>query len=377
MNRITSDGPVGYDAFWSYVHADDRADGSRISDLANRLAEQVTLRTGAAFRIFIDGGGIGWGQAWSPTITTALRSATYFLPIVTPRYFASRQCREELTTFLELGQSLDRERLILPIYYVDVPDLDIDVRSSDPLIELVKGLQFEDWRKMVLEEPDSAVHRTAVRRLVDGLIGPVGSGPLASAPPRRAPIDEGPSKPDDGLPTSIGDVLPRLEADARRVGQLVEELDRALQEDPSSIGGEPSQATGFAKRIAAAGKLVLAVEGPTAELLDATATLLANLRTVDPEITSTIVSASLGDELWDPTATVDEVVDRLVREVDEVVADLGQSSLLVVDRMAWSTELHDVGERLPRALDHLTEACSILYGWKRLARSATDEPDRG
>jgi hypothetical protein len=46
--------------FWSYVHADDVAEGGRIRKLANDLKEQYELISGDPIDIFIDQQALAW-----------------------------------------------------------------------------------------------------------------------------------------------------------------------------------------------------------------------------------------------------------------------------------------------------------------------------
>jgi hypothetical protein len=50
--------------FWSYVHADDEADGDRISRLARDVASQFQMLTGEPLDLFLDRDAIKWGEVW-------------------------------------------------------------------------------------------------------------------------------------------------------------------------------------------------------------------------------------------------------------------------------------------------------------------------
>src|SRR4051812_13855319 len=85
--------------FWSYVHADDQAEGGRILALAHHLQEEYALLTGDKLRLFLDRDDLRWGDEWREKLDHALAGVTFFIPIVTPRYFASQECRAELLAF--------------------------------------------------------------------------------------------------------------------------------------------------------------------------------------------------------------------------------------------------------------------------------------
>src|ERR1700741_4459468 len=85
--------------FWSYVHADDQADGGRISRLARDVVAQFEILTGEALELFLDRDAIQWGEAWRNRIDASLASVVFFIPVLTPRYFMSPECRRELQFF--------------------------------------------------------------------------------------------------------------------------------------------------------------------------------------------------------------------------------------------------------------------------------------
>ena len=48
-----------------------------------------------------------------------LDEARFFIPILTPSYFRSEACRDELEKFLQVGEGdADAGTSILPIYYI-------------------------------------------------------------------------------------------------------------------------------------------------------------------------------------------------------------------------------------------------------------------
>src|SRR5947207_14517234 len=91
-------------AFMSYVRFDDEHDDGQLSQFCTRLAAEVRVQLGEAFHIFVDRKDILWGQSWQARIDETLDAATLLIPILTPSFFRSVACRDEVTRFL------DRER---------------------------------------------------------------------------------------------------------------------------------------------------------------------------------------------------------------------------------------------------------------------------
>ena len=92
--------------FWSYVRADDEADGGRITRLAARVQSEFQLLTGESIAVFVDREAIGWGDEWQRRIDEALEGTAFFVLVITPRYFQSEACRAELLTFSGHAESL-------------------------------------------------------------------------------------------------------------------------------------------------------------------------------------------------------------------------------------------------------------------------------
>ena len=154
-------------AFWSYAHEDARRDGEALLRLAHRLSDEFALLTGDELVIFIDRDAIEWGEEWRRRIDGALAETTFFIPIVTPRYFTREECRRELLTFAGRAESLGVRELVLPILYVDVPDLDDS--SKDEAVALVARMQYVDWRDLRLQDHGSEDYRRAINALASRL----------------------------------------------------------------------------------------------------------------------------------------------------------------------------------------------------------------
>jgi parallel beta-helix repeat protein len=141
--------PVG---FLSYVHDDDKHERGRLTQLREDLSGEVRAQTGEKFEIFQDAPGIAWGQQWKRRVDDSLDAVTFLIPIITPGFFKSAQCRRELERFLDRESELGRDDLILPIYYINCPALNDEAqRKQDPLAEVVAARQYADWRELRFE----------------------------------------------------------------------------------------------------------------------------------------------------------------------------------------------------------------------------------
>jgi parallel beta-helix repeat protein len=153
-------------AFMSYVRFDDQHDDGQLSQFRERLSAEVQVQTGEGFVIFQDRNGIAWGQNWQARINETLDAVTLLIPIITPSFFRSPPCCEEVERFLARERELGRQDLILPVYYVSTPELDDpDRRDLDELARVLAARQFADWRELRFEPFTSPVVRKALAQL--------------------------------------------------------------------------------------------------------------------------------------------------------------------------------------------------------------------
>jgi len=153
-------------AFWSYSHEDDRLDEGNITRLARRLANEYSLITGSELKLFVDRD-IKWGEQWRERIDTALIGTTFFIPILTPRYFIRSECRKEVAAFHGKAEGAGLGELLMPILYTTVPEFSDD--NADELVALLSRHQYEDWREHRVDGLDSPRARRAVHELAQRL----------------------------------------------------------------------------------------------------------------------------------------------------------------------------------------------------------------
>jgi TIR domain len=134
-------------AFMSYARRDN--DDAYLTKLRERLSSEVGKRRGEDVDIFLDEISILLGQNWEKQIEESIDQALLFIPIISPRFFKSKHCRSELERFRAREQKLDRDDLILPIYYVDADVLnDEEERKNDQLAQAIHARQYADWREL-------------------------------------------------------------------------------------------------------------------------------------------------------------------------------------------------------------------------------------
>jgi hypothetical protein len=158
------------DAFLSYTRFDDENDRGAITAFRKHLANAVRAVTGETFEIFQDLDGIGLGKHWPTTLDLMLDQARFFLPILTPSYFMSTACRDELKKFLKAEEAARRQDLVLPIYYIRCPILEEKIlRNCDVLAQTIYERQRWDWRDLRLSSFRTRKVRLEIEALAEAI----------------------------------------------------------------------------------------------------------------------------------------------------------------------------------------------------------------
>ena len=153
-------------AFMSYAHFANEHDKGYLTDFCKRLSDEVELLRGEEFPIFQDREDIEWGECWKERIGDSLDNTTFLITIITPGFFKSDYCRNELRRFLEREKKLLRNDLVLPLYYVETHLLeDKSLRAEDELAEIVASHQYADWRELRFEELNSKQAKKAINKM--------------------------------------------------------------------------------------------------------------------------------------------------------------------------------------------------------------------
>jgi len=134
-------------AFMSYARNDD-FDG-RLTILRERLENMTRIVSGKSFEIFQDRTAIAPGQDWKIAIETSLDQVMFLIAIITPSFFRSDPCKEELSRFKAREEALRRYDLIIPVYYVDCPGLtNPNVIAEDEAVRFIAERQQVDLRSL-------------------------------------------------------------------------------------------------------------------------------------------------------------------------------------------------------------------------------------
>ncbi len=386
--------PAGV-GFWSYVHADDVAEGGRIIRLANDLCEQYALISGESIEIFVDRDALKWGDNWREQIDSKIASILFFIAVITPRYFLSAECRRELQEFTRGAERLGVRELVLPLVYVDVPALQ-EESPVDEAVVLVETFQWVDWRDLRFEDTTSGAYRRAVAGLAQRLVDanqrvlaeelPALEGPERPEGPRQEgpKRPEGPKEPETpGLEEAPGtldvlaageEALPELTETLTAIGSEIEIVGNLANQAAEDIQRDDQQGKGFADRLTVLRKLAQDLSSPAERVWELANSYTASLYDVDGAFRTII--ARLPEEVrddpaarssWDEfSASVTGMADATngaMASIQALIDNLAQAESL-------SRDFRPPSQKLRRGLTILTEGASVINEWKQLVNEA-------
>lgn len=137
-------------AFFSYARHDDQAINGLLSKIRENLEVEVRVRAGDEdLEVFQDTDDIEPGDLWETRLRTAIDSAAFFIPVITPFYFTRQACRRELETWLANYRSESERRRIIPIKFLPLVSNKGNGSPSDGLrreIEKIQHIDFQPFR---------------------------------------------------------------------------------------------------------------------------------------------------------------------------------------------------------------------------------------
>ncbi|MGW9448093.1 TIR domain-containing protein [Streptomyces sp. NPDC055632] len=310
---MTNAQPAG---FWSYTHRDDQLDEGRIARLSEQIANAFEIITGEPLEIFLDKKSIEWGDAWRMRLDSALTGTTFLIPIVTPKFLKSQECRREVIKFAGHAASLGLEELLLPIHYVNVPQLaqGAEEQPDDEVVELIAKRQWVDWRELRLEEEDSPAYRKEVHKLALKIseviemappIRPVESPQSSRGPEEQPGFIEVMAKAEEALPTWL-DTVQRFAGIIALIGQESVWASEKMNSSDARGGG-------FAGRMRVAEQLAERLTVPVGEVDE------------------------LGTQYWDALSSIDPGIIGFIRRA-------GESDLSEEDRQAAQEFFKEIAE---------------------------------
>ena len=367
---------VRYRGFWSYVHKDDEAEGERISQLARDVVAQYEMITGDEIELFLDKERLEWGDKWRDEIDAHLELVAFFIPVMTPRYFKSAECRAELNLIVRRASNFGLKDLLLPLYYLDVPSIE-EKDEEDDLILKIREFHRQDWRDLRFKDVHSEAYRQGVSEMAQHLA-------LANKRAEADNVDElAPDmeqETDDDIPGTI-DRLAKMEVAVPELNKTVYEITgqitligEVINQGASDISKSSTGRGQFSHGVKIVRRMATQLNTPTDKISILTNQYASQLHDVDEGI-RIIIEQSPAEIKVNP-ATKEEFCQFF--ESVEVLSEASHESfnqiLSMIDSAApiekISRDLRPVLRRLRQALTIMVESRSVSSNWKDLIETS-------
>lgn len=362
--------------FWSYVHSDDQADNGRITSLAKDIVNQFEMLTGESIELFVDLH-IKWGEIWQEKIDKNLSSVAFFIPVITPRYFMSVECRRELQFFIQRASEIGVKDLVLPLIYIDFPALH-ETSNGDELIKQVCTFEWEDWHDIRFSEISSERYRRGVSKLASRLVEANKHAEERTA--IVSVISEEEQAENDEEKPGIIDLLAYYEETLKILPETLQEITRYItqigqnmKEGASDIAQGTAQGNGFAARLFITKKIANQIKEPTEHIWSLSNTYATQMHAIDAGL-SVIFERAPSEVKEDPEArknfcsffgSVQQMSEASIRAMNAT-----KTMIEVMEPLEkMSRDLRPVVRLLKQGLTIQFEATKIAQEWMNSIKS--------
>ena len=369
---------VNYRGFWSYVHKDDEAENGRISQLARDMVAQYEMITGDEIELFLDKDRLEWGDKWRDKIDVHLESVAFFIPVMTPRYFKSAACRTELNLFVRRASELGLEDLLLPLYYLDVPSIEVKDEKDDLILKICE-FHWQNWRDLRFKDVYSEAYRQGVSGMAQRLVH-ANKRAEAGNVDELAPDMERETDEDDDMPGTI-DRLEKLEAVVPELIETIKEITKqidlvtnVINEGTSNINQVSTGRGEFARIVKIVRRMAIQLKIPTDKISMLTNQYVSQLHDVDEG--NRIIIEQAPAEIEKNSATRQEFcrffesVQALSEESNKSFNDIESMINAAAPIEQMSRDLRPVIRRLRQALTIMVESRSVSGNWKNLIETS-------
>lgn len=369
---------AGAAGFWSYVREDDEGEGGRITDLARDLKAQYKIRTAEELELFIDRDSIQWGEEWQQRISDAIAGTTFFIPVVTPSYFRSNSCRQELLKFFREAERLGLEQLLMPIYWTSVPELDAanPETSEDEAIRAIASYQRQDFREIRFEDRASAAYRKAVAELAGEIAERavaaerVQDVPAALPVPPKAEQEDEEDEEEPGIIERIAggeDAMKRVTGIMEAIGAEIETVGSTVQGSGGDIQAAMAQGKGAKAVLPITARLAAELNEPSARIEGLGLDYANCLAELDPAMHGLLDLAELQSE-------PDSEQKDFLKSVQGLVSASAEASVSLSELVDGAREMSTLSRALRAPLGHMRKGLqgvldgrAIIEEWGRRA----------
>jgi hypothetical protein len=362
--------PVG---FWSYTHRDDELNKGRIRRLADSIADEFEALTAEKLRIFVDKKDLEWGAEWRARIDAALTGTTFCIPIVTPAFFKSEECRKEVLTFSGHAKSLGLDELLLPILYVKVPGL-TDEGNVDEVMSLIAQRQYIDWTSLRVADENSSEYRQAVARIAVRLVEILErSVDVASANELNfdSTENEAPALLETMAEAELA--LPRWTQVLQDFAEVMTVIGTEASTAATEMSASDVAGRGFAERVRISKELADRIADPVERFYELGARYSTELVKIDPAILTIIRDVSKQELSSDEKIAIREfysVINSVVTASRENLPAIRMFYDSAGSLRGLSKVMRPIAEKIQSGLQQVLDGQIVLDEWERLIGEA-------
>jgi hypothetical protein len=312
--------------FFSYAHTDNVSEQNRIRRLAELVSAEYSLTTGQDLTLFTDRTDPRWADEWHERVRAGTAATTFFVPIITPRYFRQPDCRAELVEFTCRARALGAAELVMPIVYTHTREL-ADPTSADDAVALVRRMRHEKWQDLRTDSETSVAHRRAVCRLVARLAAVV----------EQTSVQHNESRPGYGaartldIVSALGESVPRWRDGFGMVHNAMTRIDALTEKLSLEMANTPFDHGNAIGRLAILRTYADEITKPAQDVLMLGRAFADEVIQLDPSILLLLHRAAIGgaptngEDFVDHCCSLIQTTMRRLRRVTNVVRDYGSS----------------------------------------------------
>ena len=358
--------------FYSYVHNDDKAEKGRITQLVRDIVEQYGLITGDRIELFLDKDDLKWGDNWRAKIDDNLGSIAFFIPVLTPRYLMSMECRREMQYFLSRAIDLGISELLLPLLYVNIPQMS-DTENEDELLKTIKNIQYEDWSEVRFFDSSSSEYRRAVNTLVKKLVEVNKKYETAEGSKSSIEKKSQPSKEEEpgfiDLLAEMEDTLPEWNDTITQLSKEMEKVGAIVNEETANVNNS-SAGDSFSKRLSIMKRLANRLAEPSENIWQLSNKTANQVNRVDVGFKVLIERAP--EEIKDDPTSRDKYLEFMASM--KTLISAAKESFISIEGMinslvsveTISREIRPVIRKMKQGLIIYGQTKDYFYGWEQI-----------
>jgi hypothetical protein len=355
--------------FLSYRRADNDVFRGVVDQLKSDLAGRFEAETGRGLNIFVDRDDIGWGDDWRQKIFDSIKAATFFVPVITMRYFTSEPCRDEFTAFHEGAKRIGVTGLIRPVILAGGGRIVKD--SPDEQMRILFGLNHVSIEHEFDEGFDSPSWHKKIKYMVREFAHGIEEVETILASRESASAAESAETKDAEEPGESYADLHELQCRIEVInGEMTEAIGRDLKEVTEVL--EPALNTAAANQPPAKQRAVMlaaahSLREPAAKFAESAASLETEVVEVDSNLRLALAELSSME-----SEAAREVIDSLGKNdtAGPGLEEFNAAFVPVSDGMRMlgmiNINMRKASQPVLQGLQSLKHAVEVLDSWSRL-----------